>query len=65
MEVTQITGITNSGEIAGFYTDSAGIAHGFVANAVPEPSSFALLGVGVAAVVTYARKRRRSTVSSV
>jgi hypothetical protein len=32
VEVTQITGITNSGEITGFYTDTGGIAHGFVAS---------------------------------
>jgi hypothetical protein len=31
VEVTQITGITNSGEITGFYTDADGVAHGFVA----------------------------------
>ena len=45
VEVTQITGINNSGEITGFYTDANGLAHGFVAVAgVPEPSSVALLG---------------------
>ncbi len=31
VEVTQITGITNSGEITGFYSDAAGVFHGFVA----------------------------------
>jgi hypothetical protein len=31
VEVTQITGITNSGDITGFYTDANGVAHGFVA----------------------------------
>jgi len=31
VEVTQVTGITNSGEISGFYTDVVGVAHGFVA----------------------------------
>lgn len=31
VEVTQITGITNSGEITGFYSDANGVAHGFVA----------------------------------
>ena len=29
--VTQITGITNSGEIAGFYSDANGVFHGFAA----------------------------------
>ncbi|MGZ3388138.1 MAG: hypothetical protein ACXVCF_00930 [Isosphaeraceae bacterium] len=33
MEVTQITGITNSGEITGFYSDANGVFHGFVATA--------------------------------
>jgi hypothetical protein len=31
VEVTQITGINNAGEITGFYTDASGVAHGFVA----------------------------------
>jgi uncharacterized membrane protein len=36
VEVTQITGITNSCEITGFYSDANGVFHGFVAN----PGSF-------------------------
>jgi uncharacterized membrane protein len=32
VEVTQITGITNSGEITGFYSDANGVFHAFVAN---------------------------------
>ena len=61
VEVTQITGITNSGEIAGFYTDANGIAHSFVATTavVPEPSSLLLASFGLAAV-GLARFRRRS-----
>jgi hypothetical protein len=31
VEVTQITGITNSGEITGFYSDANGVFHSFVA----------------------------------
>lgn len=31
VEVTQITGITNSGEITGFYSDANAVFHGFVA----------------------------------
>src|SRR5271166_661038 len=31
VEVTHITGITNSGEITGFYSDANGVFHGFVA----------------------------------
>ena len=37
VEVTQITGINNSGEITGFYSDANGVFHGFVAIPVPEP----------------------------
>jgi len=33
VEVTQVTGITNSGEITGFYSDATGVFHGFVATA--------------------------------
>lgn len=32
VEVTQITGITDSGEITGFYSDANGVFHAFVAN---------------------------------
>jgi hypothetical protein len=34
VEVTQITGISNSGEITGFYSDANGVFHGFVATPV-------------------------------
>jgi uncharacterized membrane protein len=37
VEVTQITGITNSGELTGFYSDANGVFHGFVATL---PTSF-------------------------
>ena len=36
VEVTQITGITNSGEITGFYSDANGVFHGFVATHSPK-----------------------------
>ncbi len=35
VEVTQITGISNSGEITGFYSDGNGVFHGFVATRKP------------------------------
>ncbi len=59
VEVTQITGINNSGEITGFYSDANGVFHGFVSFAVPEPSSVALLSIGLTSVVVWARKRGR------
>ena len=31
VEVTQITGINNAGELTGFYSDASGVFHGFVA----------------------------------
>jgi hypothetical protein len=59
VEVTQITGINNSGEITGFYSDANGVFHGFVAS-VPEPNSVALLGIGLTTIMgwSYARRRR-------
>ncbi len=65
VEITQITGITNSGEITGFYNDANGVAHGFVAfAAVPEPGSMLLLGIGVILGVGYTRRRAGRTSAS-
>ena len=61
VEVTQITGINNSGEITGFYTDADGIAHGFVASAVPEPGTMGLMAIGLTLGVGYARRFVRRT----
>jgi uncharacterized membrane protein len=59
VEVTQITGINNNSEITGFYSDANGVFHGFVAS-VPEPSSYLLLGLGVAGTFVVRRRARRS-----
>jgi probable HAF family extracellular repeat protein len=62
VEITQITGLSNSGEITGFYTDSNGVAHGFVAfaPAVPEPGSFTLVAVAMTVAAGCARRSRRA-----
>ncbi|MGZ5949763.1 MAG: PEP-CTERM sorting domain-containing protein [Isosphaeraceae bacterium] len=64
VEITQITGINNAGDIAGFYTDANGTFHSFIAVPVPEPSSMALLGIGVTSVAVWARRRRKTTAPS-
>lgn len=62
VEVTQITGINNSGEITGFYSDANGVFHGFVAYAVPEPGSFALMFIGAASLAgVHVRQHRRKS----
>ena len=58
IEITQITGINNSGEITGFYSDGNGVLHGFVAQSVPEPGSIALLGIGVSTLMGIGFVRR-------
>ncbi len=59
VEITQITGINNSGEITGFYSGPNGVSQGFVAlQSVPEPGSIALLGIGLATLLGKGCVRR-------
>lgn len=70
VETTEITGINNLGEIAGFYSDSAGVFHGFLAcpagmscsatAAVPEPGAGMLASLGLGLVVLGGFRRRRA-----
>lgn len=63
VEITQITGINDSNRIAGFYVDGNGLQRGFYADAAaaaPEPASFLLMGLGLAAFVW----KRRNPLSS-
>ena len=62
VRTTQITGINNAGEIAGFFIGADGVQRGFVGAPVPEASSLVSLGVllalGVGGMAWKARKRR-------
>jgi hypothetical protein len=60
VEITQITGINNAGDIAGFYTDANGTFHSFIATPVPEPGSLVMLGVGITLASGFAAGRSRS-----
>ncbi len=47
---TTVTGINDSGDLVGFYEDSAGKSHGFIATpnaSVPEPASLFLAVIAI------------------
>lgn len=60
LSITEITGVNDSGEIAGFYVDAAtGLERGFVATAaVPEPTTWAMMLLGFAGVGFMAYRRK-------
>ena len=59
LEITQITGINDSNEIAGFYVDGNGVQRGFFATTTPEPATIVLMLSAMGPIVLL--RRRRST----
>lgn len=60
VEITQITGIADDGEITGFYVGADGLQQGFYATqATPEPSSLLLMGSGVLGLAGVVRRKFR------
>ena len=46
-------GVNDSGQIVDNYSDANGNVHGFISTPVPEPSSRAMFGVGVAVLAVW------------
>jgi len=51
-------GINDAGVIVGGFFDSTGTLHGYVANPVPEPSTWALTTIGALILLVYIRHDR-------
>jgi hypothetical protein len=54
---TIVYGLNDSGQAVGFYTDAAGLEHGFLASSVPEPATAALLTAAMLAMSRGLRRR--------
>jgi hypothetical protein len=50
--------------ITGFYSDANGVFHGFIATAVPDPGSFALMFIGATSLLTVHLRLRRPKAAS-
>jgi probable HAF family extracellular repeat protein len=62
VSITQITGVNNAGEIAGFYVDATtGLQRGFIATPVPEPAIYVIWSMlgGLGLAYGWWRKSRR------
>jgi hypothetical protein len=62
LSITQITGVNDSGEIAGFYVDAAtGLQRGFIATPVPEPATCVIASMlgGLCLAFGWRRESRR------
>jgi len=55
---TYAFGINDSGQLVGTYYFN-GDSHGFLATPTPEPSTFILFGIGLAAIAVYEWRRRK------
>ena len=68
LSITQITGVNDLGEIAGFYVDATtGLQRGFVATAaVPEPSTWAMMILGFAGIgfMTHWRRSKPALIAA-
>ncbi len=63
VQITQITGVDNKGDLSGFFIDANGTQHGFFAAAVPEPGAYALLaGLGMSGMALLARRRSKRVI---
>jgi len=51
-----VTGISNSDELFGYYYNADDKSYGFIASPVPEPSTWALLGLCIPALLVFRRK---------